>query len=206
MIGTEGFTFCAYFIENLGVSAGISKVRKKERNLPMTEDATELFNINLREELLKYNVDGKWNDYVGLQKRIVGSLKEEGYFENNDVVNKESGMLIRITTKGIKETLGKGKRFQNLPKIVKQLKVATLRYLPQIIENGNVLEDNVPNVHGENALFAYIYKNVKIDNGVYGVRIAVKQRIGDNIFWIHNIDCKEISPELLDLRSIGIGN
>lgn len=172
----------------------------------MTEDAAGLFNINLVAELLKYNVDGKWNDYVGLQKKIVNVLKKEGYFENNEVVNRESGMAIRITTKGVKETLGKGKRFQNLPKTIKQLKVATLRYLPQIIENGNVLENRVPNMHGENALFAYIYKNVKIDNTVYGVRIAVKQRIGDNIFWIHNIDCKEISPELLDLRSVRIGN
>ena len=55
-------------------------------------------------------------------------------------------------------------------------------------------------------MFAYIYQNVKIDNMEYGVRIAVKQRIGDKIFWIHNIDCKEISPELLDLRSVRIGN
>ena len=42
----------------------------------MTEDAAGLFNINLVAELLKYNVDGKWNDYVGLQKKIVNVLKK----------------------------------------------------------------------------------------------------------------------------------
>lgn len=171
----------------------------------MTEDITELHNIDLHKELVRYNLDEKWNDYVGLQKKIVSVLKEEKYLDNNQVVNRKSGMIIKITAKGIKETLGKGKRFQNLPKTIKQLKVATLRYLPHIIETGNVLEDNVPNIHGENALFAYIFQTVKIDNVEYGVRVAIKKRISDNVFWIHNIDCKEKSPELLDLRSVRIG-
>jgi len=63
----------------------------------MAEYATKgIFYINLQAELSKYNVGGKWNDYVGLQKRIVNVLKEEGYFENNEVVNRESGMIVRI--------------------------------------------------------------------------------------------------------------
>ena len=80
-----------------------------------------------------------------------------------------------------------------MPRVLKQLKSATLRY-------GAMLADNVPNVHGETALYAYIVSNVVIDGRMYGVKAAVKKRIGDNIFWIHSIDCKK-SPELLDLRS-----
>jgi len=172
----------------------------------MTEEKTEWITISLQEELTTYNLEGKWNDYIGVQKCVIGTLKEEGFFKNNVVVNEKSGMPVRISTKGIKETLGKGKRFQNLPKVLKQLKIATLRYLPQVIEEGCMLADDVPNVHGESALYAYIMSDVFIDGARYGIRVAVRKRIGDNIFWIHNIDCNEKSPELLDLRSARIGN
>lgn len=113
--------------------------------------------IKLCEELASYDVDKKWNDYIGLQKSIIDTLRSEGFFENNVVENMESGMLVRITTKGIKETLGAGKRFQSLPKVLKELKIATLRYLPEIIKQGSILEDNVENKHKtEKYLFAYI--------------------------------------------------
>ena len=39
--------------------------------------------------------------------------------------DQESGMEIRITAKGIRETLGNGNRFQTLPKKLKIKKVAT---------------------------------------------------------------------------------
>lgn len=169
-------------------------------------ETTEWITIGLQEELDTYNLEGKWNDYIGVQKCVIGTLKEEGFLKNNVVVNEKSGMVVRISAKGIKETLGKGKRFQNLPKDLKQLKVASLRYLPKVIEKGVVLADDVPNVHGETALYAYVMSYIIIDGMNYGIRVAVKKRIGDNIFWIHNIDCNEKSPELLDLRSVRIGN
>lgn len=157
----------------------------------MTEEKTEYGSIDLQRELATYDLEGKWNDYIGMQKCIIGTLKEEGFFENNVVVNKMSGMIVRISAKGIKETLGKGKRFQNLPKNLKKLKVATLRYLPRVIERGTVLADDVPNAHGDVALYAYIMFNVFIDSVEYGIRVAIKKRVCDNIFWIHNIDCNE---------------
>lgn len=133
-------------------------------------EPTERITINLQEVLTGYNLEGKWNDYIGVQKCVISTLKEEGFFYNNEVINEKSRMVVRISTKGIKETLGKGNRFQNLPKALKQFKVAF------------------------------------IDGVEYGIRVAVKKRISDNIFWIHNIDCNEKSPELLDLRSARIGN
>ena len=51
-------------------------------------------------------------------------------------------MIIRITAKGIKETLGIGNRFQTLPRELKELKIATIRFLPEIIKTGHVTEDN----------------------------------------------------------------
>jgi len=155
--------------------------------------------IKLCEELASYDVDKKWNDYIGLQKSIIDTLRSEGFFENNVVENKESGMLVRITTKGIKETLGAGKRFQSLPKVLKELKIATLRYLPEIIKQGSILEDNVENKHKtEEYLFAYIMSNVVIDNEEYKVRISIKKKVASNLFWIHHIDYMKKDFVLLD--------
>jgi len=118
--------------------------------------------IDLGKELTSYDMERKWNDYIGLQKNVIETLHMEGFFENNVVENEESGMLIRITAKGTKETLGAGKRFQALPKVLKELKIATLRYLPEIIKHGSILEDNVENTQ-ERRLYVCIY-NVECDN------------------------------------------
>ena len=134
-----------------------------------------------------------------MQKSIIDTLRSEGFFENNVVENMESGMLVRITTKGIKETLGAGKRFQSLPKVLKELKIATLRYLPEIIKQGSILEDNVENKHKtEEYLFAYIMSNVVIDNEEYKVRISIKKKVASNLFWIHHIDYMKKDFVLLD--------
>ena len=144
--------------------------------------------INLDEELERYHLDGKWNDYIGVQKNVLSRLRDEGFFENNRVMNKDSGMIVAITAKGIKETLSKGKRFQNLPKVLKQLKVATIRRIPRLIEEGIVISDDVSNLHGKNNMYAYILALVEIDRKIYGVRISICKKIQGNIFWIHHID------------------
>ena len=82
--------------------------------------------ISTKQELSMYHLEGKWNDYVGVQKEVLRVLRKEGFFNDNEVINKRTGMHIKINTKGIKETLGTGKRFQALPKILKQYKIATL--------------------------------------------------------------------------------
>lgn len=107
-------------------------------------------------------------------------------------------MIVRITTKGVKETLGAGKRFQSLPKKLKENKLVTLGYLKQIIENANLIIDDVENLHDKNGyMFAYFGCNVLIDKEEYYVRISVKKKISSNIFWMHNIDERK-SSELLD--------
>ena len=78
--------------------------------------------IFLENELSKYNLEGKWNDYIGVQKEVLSVLRKKNFFINNEVVNKKMGVGIKINTKGIKETLGPGKRFQNLPKKLKKYK------------------------------------------------------------------------------------
>lgn len=148
--------------------------------------------INMEQELALYNLDEKWNDYIGVQKEVLTVLQKENFFEDNDVVNLKTGMKIRINAKGIKETIGKGKRFQTLPKKLKMYKVSTIRHLKEIIKNAEMLEDNVKNIHEDNGYtFAYLKNEILLDGEIVKIRISVKKKISSNWFWIHNIDEKE---------------
>ena len=154
--------------------------------------------INRKDELSKYNLDKKWNDFIAVQKEVIATLKRDGYFSKTDIENRETKMIVRITIKGVKETLGAGKRFQSLPKKLKENKLVILGYLKQIIENANLIIDDVENLHDKNGyMFAYFGCNVLIDKEEYYVRISVKKKISSNIFWMHNIDERK-SSELLD--------
>lgn len=153
-----------------------------------------MISINTAEELSIYNLEGKWNDYIGVQKEVLEVLRKEGYFEQKEVKNDESDLMIRITSKGIRETLGNGNRFQTLPKKLKEYKVATMRYLPNLIRNGFVIEIDAENSHDKNGYrYAYIGNRILIDDEEVGVRISIKKKVGSNHFWIHNIDeCKKL--------------
>lgn len=70
--------------------------------------------ISIESELSVFDLDKRWNDYIGVQKEVLSVLRKENYFANGDIINLETGMHIRLTAKGIKETLGKGNKFQNL--------------------------------------------------------------------------------------------
>lgn len=75
--------------------------------------------ICMNEELMRYNLTGKWNDYIGVQKEVLNVLRKEDFFTESEVINVQTGMLIKINAKGIKETIGPGMRFQALPKKLK---------------------------------------------------------------------------------------
>lgn len=153
--------------------------------------------ISAAEELSFYNLQGKWNNYIGVQKEIISVLKSNGYFNIKEVRNDETGMIVRITTRGIKETIGSGKRFQTLPKVVKEHKVATLRVLPELLKTAKLLDDDIENYYTENGdKFAYFITQILIDEELHNVRIAVRKKQGSNHFYIHHIDTEK-SSELL---------
>lgn len=148
-----------------------------------------MISINTKDELSLYSLEGKWNDYIAVQKEVLNVLREENFFERNEVVNDESALRIRVTSKGIRETLGNGNRFQTLPKKLKKYKVATIRYLLELIKTGVVIEIDAPNSHDNNGYkYPYIGNEVLIDGEMVGVRISVKKKVSSNHFWIHNID------------------
>ena len=146
-------------------------------NAEAENDMKFSINVNLDEEIKKYNIENKLNDYIAVQKAVVNHLKETGFFDKNStVVNEETGMQIRINPRGIKETLANGKRFQSLPRELKKLKIATIEQLPEIIKRGKLIEDNIENTHGENSLYAYFETPVEINGGNYKVRVNIEKK------------------------------
>lgn len=165
-------------------------------------------NVDIDAEIKSYGVETKFNDYIGMQKGVVSALRAEGFFDKNVVTNEETGMQIAITAKGIKETLGSGNRFQTLPRDLKRLKVATIRALPEIIEKGRLIEDNVGNIHGNEPLFAYFVTPIKIQGEEVDVKVSVKKSTEANKFWIHNViiekSSEQLNPDLnQDIHELG---
>lgn len=157
----------------------------------------EMISINSKDELSLYNLEGKWNDYIAVQKEVITVLKYEKFFECSNILNDKTNMIIRLTARGIKETLGNGTRFQYLAKAVKIQKIVTLRYLPSLIQNADLVEDEVRNYHEEETdRFAYFTSNAIIDGEIYSVRIVVRKKVGSNHFYIHHVDTEK-SSELL---------
>lgn len=174
-------------------------------NAEAENDMKFSINVDLDEELKKYNIENKLNDYIAVQKAVVNHLKETGFFDKNStVVNEETGMQIRINPRGIKETLANGKRFQSLPRELKKLKIATIEQLPKIIKRGELIEDNIENTHGENSLYAYFETPVEINGGKYKVRVNIRKTIETNKFWIHNVILEKDSELLNPTRKQGI--
>lgn len=46
--------------------------------------------IDIEAEIASYGVETKFNDYIGMQKGVVSTLKEEGFFDSNVVTNEET--------------------------------------------------------------------------------------------------------------------
>lgn len=148
-----------------------------------------ILHLHLNDELQNYNLNGKWNDYIAVQKEVLRVLKEEDFFNDNTVVHRESGMMIKITPRGVRETFGNGKRFNATSKSTKQRKVATIIHIKDLIKTATLLSDNVPNFHSDsNSLFAYLENTLQIDNFEFSVRITIQKKISTNLFYIHHID------------------
>ncbi len=135
------------------------------------------------------------NDYIGVQKSVLQTLTNEGFFENgnNVVTNAESGMVIGITKKGIKETLGSGNRFQTLTRTLKRLKLMTIRDLPHLIKTAHLIMDNQGNYHNpkSNLEYAYLCNHITLmvdgKESAFDVTITIRKSQQKNMFWVHEI-------------------
>ena len=135
----------------------------------------------------------KLNDYVHIQKKVISTLFEEGFFidkENrsrNDV-NEESGLVIETNKSGIDETFSFN-NFVRLGKFKKIAKLVTIRELPNVIKKGRMVADDVANKYSnsKNKKFAYIEYATEVDEKEIVVRIAIKKSPQKNKFWVHSI-------------------
>ncbi|MBQ3137715.1 MAG: hypothetical protein IJB74_09590 [Clostridia bacterium] len=139
----------------------------------------------------------KPGDYVQVQRQVFDTLEKEGFFSDEGsrsrtVTNSGSSMQVEINKKGIKETFNYdnyGK--QGIRK--KVMKLATVRMLPQIIENGKLVSDDVDNYHNSESSnkFAYIEAEVHVEGQPVSVKIDIKKSPQKNKFWVHSVYIKE---------------
>ena len=156
---------------------------------------TYSLNLNIEDEVKSYGVEDKLNDYIAVQKQVIPILEKENFY--GCVKNEPTGMEIDIGKKGIKESLGSGKRFQTLPRIIKMLKIATLRFLPEIIKYANLLVDDAVNIHGNDERYMYLGIDVSINGVLFKITIDIKKTKEKNKFWMHNIRITEKNSQLL---------
>ena len=166
------------------------------------EKSPYFLHVDISKEISSYGVEQKMNDYIGLQKTIIPILEAEGFFR--EIINEETGMVIEITKKGIKETLGSEKRYQNLPRKLKELKIATIRSLPELIRNAHLIEDNILNSHGNSSRYAYFVISVNFSGILINIRITVQKTSAKNKFWLHIIDIIEKNSQLLSPSELGL--
>lgn len=135
----------------------------------------------------------KPKDYIHVQRQVLSTLVEEGFFANKETrsrvdINEASGMVIETNKSSIDETFSKA-TYKNVGMDKKIAKLATIRLIPEIIRKGVVVKDNVPNQYGnsDNKTFAYIEGNVIVDGKKVYLKLDVKKTRQKNKFYVHNI-------------------
>ena len=141
-------------------------------------------------------------DSIHVQRRVLQTLENENFFDNAEkrsrtVINQMSGMNIEINKSGIDETFSFN-NFVRLGKFKKIAKLATIRKLPEIIQNGKVVADNIADKHhnSSNKTFAYIIYNIEIDQIALAVKLDIKKSPIKNKFWVHSIITEKNSTGL----------
>lgn len=138
---------------------------------------------------IKYSI----SDDVHVQKQVLSTLNAENFFDDEGgksktVINKDSGMVIVINKKGIKETFN-NKNYFNYSRNLKLAKLASIRKIPELIENGKLILDDEKNYHRNNSSikYAYIVCETKINGKNANIKITVRKSPQNNKFWVHHI-------------------
>lgn len=166
-------------------------VQDDDRNIPTIseEDKNKI--------LTSFNIEeGKLNDFVYIQRAVENTLESEGFYTDKEnrsttIRNSDSGMIIEINKKGIKETLDKN-NFGKLGKNLKYLKLSTIKQLPDIIKKGKIILDNASNYKNKNSTVSYCYilGNAKVSDIPLEVKITIRKSSQKNKFYVHHIYVK----------------
>ena len=167
--------------------------------------------IDVQSELDFFNISSL-NDYIKVQNAVYNRLEEEGFFDaatgRRTVENIDTGMVVDIGWEGIKETFGPGKRYKELPRKLKELKIATIRSLPDVIRYGEITSDNQENYHqnGSDVLYAYFEHPVSVDGMVYYLVVDIRKTRQVNKFWVHGVYLNSKKRQALDASAENSGN
>lgn len=170
--------------------------------------------INSNEKLEKFGISNTANalsDYVNVQKRVIDTLNNENFFNQNNkniVVNADTNIVVSITKGGIKETLSTEKRYFSLPRKIKTAKIAVIDSLPDMIRYAEVVNENEKNYHSkEGSSFLVLSHPAIVDSENYNVEIKIKKTPVENKFYIHNMTLKNknetVSLNTKDKKSRG---
>ena len=151
--------------------------------------------INSNEKLEKFGISNTANalsDYVNVQKRVIDTLNNENFFNQNNkniVVNADTNIVVSITKNGIRETLSTEKRYFSLPRKIKTAKIAVIDSLPDMIRYAEVVNENEKNYHSkEGSQFLVLSHPAIVDGENYNVEIKIKKTPFKNKFYIHNMN------------------
>ena len=140
-------------------------------------------------------------DWLQVQKCVMSTLVSEGFFTNKEKrnridINAESGMIIETNKSGIDETFSQF-NYKSVGRWKKFAKLATIRRLPEIIQQGHMIISDASNMHGgtaTNKTFAYIEHTLEEDGKLITVKLDIKKSPQKNKFWVHKaIDVKSVS-------------
>ena len=148
--------------------------------------------VDVEAETKPYEIKS-YNDYVGVQNTVYNKLIQDGFFDEQmqrrEVENADTGIVVEIGWRGIKETFGKGKRFEKLPAALKKLKVATVKHLPEIIRYGEVISQGVEEYHTNNSdlKYTYIQHPITVDGKQMYVVVDIRQSRQKDMFWVRGV-------------------
>lgn len=137
----------------------------------------------------------KINDYRQVQIKVFDTLVNEGFFDENKrriITNANSGMQVEINESGIEEAFDP-KNYGSRGKRLKILKLASIRRITDVIENGTLIFDNDKNYHSDksNIKYAYIEDQIHLNGKPFIIRVTVRKSLQKNKFWVHNIYTNE---------------
>ena len=162
----------------------------------ITSEDDELSEKFVNETIASFGIT-KVSDYIHIQRQVINTLLRENFFTNKELrsrtdVNKMSGMVIETNKSGIDETFSMH-NYTKLGVSKRVLKLATIRLLPEIIQNGRLYADKARNHHSKNSKvkFAYIEYLTEIDGNTVLIKIDIKKSPQKNKFWVHRVDIKK---------------
>ena len=191
-----------YVIGRGSVENGTNTFDKSERGRDTSRDRKlsrdvdfEGYDENFDKKVIDSFGITKVNDYRQVQIKVFDTLVNEGFFDENKrriITNADSKMQVEINESGIEEAFDP-KNYGNRGKKLKILKLASIRNITDVIENGTLVLDNDKNYHNDksNVKYAYIENQINLNGKLVTIRVTVRKSLQKNKFWVHNIYTNE---------------